>query len=148
MGIEEVLGQWIMDCRDDLNTQGNHFRGFLENCNDVIFGEDQYIEVDILRRTFMEWCQKNMVKGDVIYTDATIEDGFSYAERRLMGPNNTVRISPKHTRGQIWELGYNTDMSFRGISLRSRAPPQPQPQQPVDAAAAEGGTFHPAQQFF
>ena len=122
-GIEEVLGKWILDCRDDLNTQGNQFRKFLENCNELEFGEDKYIPCDALRRAFTDWCQKNMVKTDVVFTDDTIEDGFSYAERRLMGPNNTVRILPKHTRGQVWDVGYNSVMSFKGISLRNRQRP-------------------------
>lgn len=126
-GLEEVLPKWILECRDDLNTQGSNFRKFLESCNDLVYGEDKFIDSDLLRRTFTDWCYKNMVKGDAVaYNDDTLEDGFVYAERRLMGPGNTVEILPKHTRGQVWELGYDSTPGFRGISLRSLQPARPQ----------------------
>lgn len=135
-GLEEVIPPWVAACRDDLKTQGNQFRKFLESSNDIVFGEHQVVPVDILRRAFLEWCQKNMVKADSLaFTDDTIEDGFSYAERRLMGPQNSLQILPKNARGQVWDLGYDQASSYKGISLRGmcpdRTPAAPHPPSPA-----------------
>jgi len=151
-GLEEVLDNWILECREDLTTQATPFRKFLQSSNDFVYGPDERIEVDKLRQAFRFWCQQNLVKTDAAFTDDIVEDGFAFAEKRLMNQalrNQGFLITPRRASGDVAPDGPTYDMRhwFKGIGLRPvqtmERPAQHAPAGPSEVEAADQGMGRP-----